>query len=241
MKSIIWLHSNLSNGAEFEEIISQLNRYGFDNKIFHVPKAGGSFDDLFTQLNRTVLSAQKDQVSFVAYSWGAYLALTYLSLNPDHVDRIFLINPLCHDPRPQSELWHKIQTMPFIGKAILIPTTFVRANTHLKKMFSPLSVVEEAQKKLKPFLQSASVWQGASIYQHMVNEFPLSEDLKSFPVPIHALFGNDDGIAPYVSQFPYFQNLVKFSYMTINKAGHALPWTHSDLILKEIKHFFVGD
>lgn len=238
MRSIVWLHTIPSNGSEFKEIVPQLTRKGFDHIVFQIPKPGASFEDLFTLLNRSVLSAQKDQVSFVAYSWGAYLALTYLSLNPDHVERIFLINPLLYDPAPSSKLWHKLQALPLIGKAVQLPAAYVKTDGYLKKIFSPSPVSEAAEKNLKPFLRSTAVWQEASNYRNTVSEFPLSEDLKSFPVPIHALFGKEDSIASCASQLSYFQNLVKFSYTIVDKAGHALPWTHSRLVVEEISRFF---
>ena len=181
---------------------------------------------------------QADQVGIVAYSWGAYLALTYLSLNPDHVDRIFLINPLVQDSNPKTKFWHRLEILPFIGKAILFPSIYAKSYDYLKKMFSPQPIAPHAEKKLKPFLQSASVWQGNVVYKQMLSEFPLSEDLKSFPVPVHALFGNNDLIAPCLTQLPYLQNLVKFTYKTVDQAGHALPWTNVPLINDEIRQFF---
>ncbi len=194
MKSIVWVPSISSQGSEFDAIIPRLKEKGYKNFIFKTPKENISFEELFTQLNRTVLSAQKDRVSLVAYSWGAYLALTYLALNPDHVERVFLINPILHDPSPPSKWRYYLQTLPWIGKLFFSPTVH---------------------------------------YRHMVNEFPLSEDLKSCPVTIQAVFGNKDAMANTKSQLPYLQNLLKFNYKIIDNAGHSLPWTHSEVIVKE--------
>ena len=98
----------------------------------------------------------------------------------------------------------------------------------------------EAEQKLKSSGSLFSIWKNTFIYKHMMNEFPLSEDLKSVPIPVRAVFGRQDSLAPYQKQLPFLQNLVEFSYKIVDHSGHSLPWTHQDLVLKEIDHFLIG-
>lgn len=237
MRSIVWLDTVPNQNSAVAEIIPRLQK-DFDNIIFNPSFSKLSFEDFFTLLNRSVLSAEKDQVSLVAYSWGAYLALTYLSLNPDHVESLFLINPLLYDQEPQLKVIRYLQSLNYLGKAFLYPFTNSKASTYLKKIFSPQSVPFNVERLLKSRLQSTTLWQEEVVFRNMVEEFPLSEDLKSVPQPIHAMFGNEDAMCSFRSQTSYFKNYVNFSSTVVEQAGHALPWTHTDLVADEIRHFF---
>lgn len=237
MKSIIWLHNVYSHGLEYEAILSSFQQEEIHHIHFQLPSKISSFESLFTDLNHTILSTQQDKVYLVAYSWAAYEALTYLILNPDHVERVFLINPLIHEQFPFSKNWIRGAHVPWIDKLYAIGDSLFNTQRYLKTLFAPQVVPLEIEKTLRPLLQTSSTWQAANVYKHLIVDFPLSEELKSYPIPIRALFGEQDSMAPFASQISSFQALINFSYSIIPAAGHALPWTHTNLIINEIKSF----
>lgn len=237
MKSIIWLHNVLTQGAEFEALSLAMHERGYHNVHFHPPYDPISFEKLFSLINKCALSSQEDKVYFVAYSEAAYLALTYMALNPDHVDRVFLINPILFLSKPLSKFWSQLIHTPFIGKMLLFPTTPSKSQDYIKKIFHPQSVMGKVEERLKPYLQSAEAWQSTAFYESMSRDFPLSEEIKSYPIHIYALFGEADLVGENESQMRYLNNFIHFSKNIISEGGHALPWSHPDLILKEMTTF----
>jgi len=114
MKSIIWLSTG--ENKEIERLLPCLNAKGIHNLSFHMQKLTTDYENVFQQLDQLILSAQQEKVSLVSFSWGAFLALSQLSLNPDHIDRVYIINPLIQNPKTSSQLWYQLTTLPLLGK-----------------------------------------------------------------------------------------------------------------------------
>lgn len=234
MKKLVFLHGNPLNGQEFDPILPLLQKEGYNTIVHKRPLKGSKLEPLLQSINATVKVSGGGPFGLVAYSWGAYLALAYLHRFPENVTSVLLINPLLVDRKPISFVAKMMLSIPILRSIVLKFLNRKMVNEYINKTFYPKDPPEETRKQLQAFLSFSSIWRGAAVYKKLMLLKPLSKEFSSSQTPIIALFGAQDEVAPKSVQMEVLQNLNRVCFDTIANAGHALPWSHPDLIMEKI-------
>jgi pimeloyl-ACP methyl ester carboxylesterase len=236
MKKLICLHGNPLNGQEFDPLVPELERLGYQAIIHKRPIKGCSkLEPLLQSINATIKVSGGGTFDLAAYSWGAYLALAYLRRFPENVTGVLLINPLLVDKKPVHFGLRMLLATPIIRSIALRLKRKKLASDYIIRTFSPEIPSEEVDKILFNDLSHAYVWRGALAYKKLMVEFPLPLSLPTLSIPIRVLFGDKDEVAPKLDQMQYLQTLNNLNFNTLPNTGHAIPWTHSSLVIEEIK------
>lgn len=235
MKMLLCLHGNPSQGQEFDPILPSLEEMGIQPIIHKRPLKGCMhLEPLLQSINATVKVSGGGPFGLMAYSWGAYLALAYLRRFPENVTGILLINPLLVDKKPLNLRTRILLSTPILRTLICKLKSRKMAIDSMNRIFFPEEPSEEVRASLYPFLAQGFVWRGAAIYKKLMMNFPLSTTLPALQTPIRVLFGENDEVAPKLEQMQFLQTVNQLNFKTL-PAGHAIPWTHSQCVIDEIK------
>lgn len=235
MKMLICLHGNPLNGQEFEPMLPELQSLGFNPVIHKRPIKGSKLEPLLQSINATAKVSGGGPFGLVAYSWGAYLALAYLRRFPENVTGVLLVNPFLIDAKPIGIPARFFLATPLISTLVLKLRSRKMASAFVNKTFYPEEASEEVKGVLEPYLSHAYIWRGAAAYKKLMVASPLPVEFPNLQVPVKALFGEIDEVAPKSQQMKVLENLNSLTFDTIKDAGHALPWTHKSRIIDEIK------
>ncbi len=239
MRKLVFLHGNPLNGQEFDPILPELEQKGFKPILHKRPLKGCSkLEPLLQSINATVKVSGGGSFDLVAYSWGAFLAFSYVRRFPENVTGVLLINPLLGDTTSIPLCQRMILATPILRSLVLKLKCKKLASEYINRIFSPEIPLEEVEKQLYGFLSQGCVWRGAAAYKKLMLDFPLSTPLPSISVPVRVLFGEKDEVAAKFEQMQYLQTLNNLSFITIPNSGHALPWTHPSLVVDEICRAF---
>jgi pimeloyl-ACP methyl ester carboxylesterase len=105
------------------------------------------------------------------------------------------------------------------------------AAEYMKQLFAPQDPLTEAKGQLESYLAQVPVWLGAEAYKKLMLTEPLNI-MREGTIPIKILLGEMDPMAQ--GQKVLTDHYGKDSSLVVKGAGHALPWTHPDLVLDEI-------
>ncbi len=238
MKMLVCLHGNPLQGQEFDPILPSLQERGYQAVIHKRPITGSKLEPLLQSVSATAKVSGDAPFGIVAYSWGAYLALAYLERFPENVTGVLLINPLLIENHPLSPAARFITATPILRSIVLKLRSHALATTYVRRTFTPETPSQDVQGNLEKFLSHALVWRGAAAYKKLMLVSPLRPELKNGNVPIRVLFGENDRVAPMREQWPAIEHLQHINKTIVPGTGHALPWTHSDLIVGEIEKLF---
>jgi pimeloyl-ACP methyl ester carboxylesterase len=235
-KMLVFLPGNPLDGREFELIVKELEKADYQCLIHKRPIKGSKLEPLLQSINAITKVSGGGSFGLAAYSWGAYLALSYLKRFPENVTDVLLINPLLADTSPLPWTQRIVLKTPILRSLLLKFLSKKKASKYLEKIFSPQNPSEEIKKNLHAFLSQAVVWRGEYAYKKLMSTNPLSkESLVDVKVPVRVLFGAEDPAAPKEGQMPILQKCPTLSFDTIPSTGHSLPWTHPKLLIEEIQ------
>jgi len=210
-----------------------LEKNGFQPILHKRPIKGAKLEPLLQSINATAKLSGGSPFGILAYSWGAYLALAYLHRFPENVSELFLVNPMLVD---------QDHTKPLILTAPLLRTLTYRlrnrslATAYVEKSFEPDQPPTEIKSRLEKDLMQLHTWRGESVYQKLLEVSPLQQDFSRIYNPVHIIVGEKDTVAPLQDQMLILQTLPNHALITVPGAGHALPWTHPELIIQTIEN-----
>lgn len=232
---LLCLHGNPLQGQEFEHLFPKLREKGILPVLHKRPIKGTQLEPLIQSVSATAKLSGSSPFGLLAYSWGAYLALAYLRRFPENVTHVMLVNPLLTIPKPLfSKPSQVILKAPIIRNLAYKFRNRSMASAYVESRFTPHKPPAEIRSRLLLDLSQAPTWRGERTYQKMMVTLPLSQNFGEFTIPVRVLVGVEDDVAPFEDQWKVLENFPNCSLKKIKGAGHALPWTHSDLILREI-------
>ncbi|MCE5319022.1 MAG: alpha/beta hydrolase [Parachlamydia sp.] len=227
MRLMVCLHDNPLNGQEFEPLLPLLKERGIQAVVHKRPIKGSKLEPLLQSIHATAKVSGGGSFGLIAYSWGAYLALAYLKQFPENVTSLVLLNPqLVAEKRPEQILL----ATPLLRTLVLKWRCRSLASGFVSRTFAPDFPPAETRAGMESFLAQAQVWKGEAAYQELLKEKPLSTDFSGIQIPVKALFGKQDCVAPIEAQLPILEKLPRLDAVLVPDAGHALPWTHSTLV-----------
>lgn len=182
---------------------------------------------------------QEAQRLVVGYSWGARSALEWARSHSAEVDGVILISPYLQASQPTGGLKGAILALPLLGEWILRRAAPTAIEAFLTESSSP-AAVPAFYRAQEEALSNPTVLL-ASILEKTVSLLDLKaieRTLSSKPALI--LWGAEDKtsseavhIAPLRSVFS------KGREVKLEAAGHALVYTHPDIISAEINKFIM--
>lgn len=233
MKMLVCLHGNPLS-QEFDPLLPQLQEMGISPVIHKRPVKGSKLEPLLQSISATAKVSGGGPFALLAYSWGAYLAMAYMRRFPENVTGALFINPMLVDKTSISLPSQIMLATPVLRSLILRIRSRSMAAAFVKRIFNPEEPTPEVKGHLEMYLANTQIWRGVASYKKLMLAKPLPDQISEIKVPVHALFGDKDLVAPQALQMPMLQNLPKLSNDTLSGGGHALMWTHSDRILQEI-------
>ncbi len=234
MKMLICLPDNPLQGQEFHFLLPQLESQGFQPIIHKRPLTSMQLEPLIQSINATVKVSGGGRFTILAYSWGAYLALTYLNRFPENVKGVLLVNPLLKEDKIIHKGSTVLMALPLLRTLWLKIKGRKLAAEFIKNTFAPDQPAEKDRKLLEIYLKQPRLWRAAAAYKRLMQAHPLPLN-SPCTVPMRVLVGEKDKIAPYQKQLNYLNSFCPASTRIILGAGHALPWTHPQAILEEIE------
>lgn len=235
MKMLLCLHENPLQGQEFKEISPLLVKHGFNPILHKRPVKGSKLEPLLQSISATAKVSGNPPFGIVAYSWGAYLALSYLLRFPENVTGVVLINPVLSEEKPPVEE-NLVWSLPVIRSLLIRLKKKKLTSNYLKQLFAPSEPEEEVRKELETYLSQVPVWLGEAAYKKLMWTQPIKAEKEHFKRPVKVIYGDLDRVSPdsqYLNQLFGEENA-----LVVKEGGHALPWSHSTLIAEEIiKHF----
>ncbi len=182
-------------------------------------------------------SKKEAQRIVVGYSWGARVALEWARAHSAEVDGVVLISPYLQASQPTGGLKGAILALPVLGEWILRRAAPTAIEAFLTESSSP-AAVPAFYRAQKEALSSPRVLL-ASILEKTISLLDLRAIERSlYNKPALIVWGAEDKtsseavhIAPLRSVFS------KVREVKIPEAGHALVYTHPDIILAELKSF----
>lgn len=230
---MVCLHDNPLNGQEFEPLLPHLQTRGFDTVIHKRPIKGSKLEPLLQSVTATAKVSGGGPFGLIAYSWGAYLALAYLKRFPEHVKGVLLINPLLVADKEKGLPSRALLATPLVRTLVLRCRCRGLASSFLTKNFAPHAPHSDTRRTLESFLSQAQVWRGEAAYHELMCEKPLTADFSAIQTPVRVLFGKQDLVAPIDPQLSLLEKLSGLHARVVPDAGHALPWTHPQLVAEE--------
>lgn len=229
MNKVIVLHGWTKNSDKWKPFLNALK----GNKIFvdllKIPGLTEKLDKIwdlsdYTEWLKTAVDKEKDKVILIGHSNGGKIALSFINLYPEKVEKLILIDSagIYH-----NEIFLRVKRILFktvakIGKRV----TSSKLMKNLLYKVARESDYKDLDEKTK---------------QTMINL--ISVDLKpilpQIKTPTLIIWGKDDKITP-LSDAITMNNLIKNSKLKIIKdARHSPQFTHTegvaDIIIKDLK------
>jgi pimeloyl-ACP methyl ester carboxylesterase len=240
MKMLVCLHGNPFQGQEFEPLLPKIVQEGFQPIIHKRPVKGGKLEPLLQSISATAKVSGGTPFGIMAYSWGAYLALAYFNRYPENVTSMILINPLIIDLKPMACISQMMLKTPILKNLAMKFRKRSMAIQHVQRIFDPEKPNPETKQALESYLSQSSVWFGAAAYKKLMISTPLLSRTSPISIPVKIIYGEQDRLAPMEQQKKILQDMCKGEEITVPNSGHALPWTHPDLIVREVAQVNIG-
>lgn len=226
MKTTVFaLHGNPGSPRDWDEVFCKL-----DPKKFETIAVDSFSDGWVHDIRR-----QSGKVILIGHSWGCYRILKKLASLHDRVEKVILVNPTLDVEHPLSSLASLLMRAPVLGD-ILIKSSHRKAFPEfVEKMIHPASIdkLPPAQKSLERLSSDWMLWKIAALNKLKQQSAPLTPS-HSCPVPGWILFGDKDLVVSAQKQRRALSFFSGFQEQTVAGAGHALLWTHADLVAEKV-------
>ncbi|MDH5401214.1 MAG: alpha/beta hydrolase [Candidatus Heimdallarchaeota archaeon] len=234
--SVLLLHGYLGNTSDYLNIISALHEnynlvacdvrgHGYsDTPMDYIWSISNLANDFIQVLD--VLIPKYKKISIVASSLSTAVALEIASIQPNRIDKLFLISATDKFIIPN---WGKI----YIGYTKLMSSTFQyhvvdKISKVLMKMNTNIDSEDVDIGKNRIRQMNNKVHQ--KLYEDAITKWNVRAEIIDHPVFIIA--GTDDVIIPYESSVKLHSKLINSSLLTIHGEHHMILRKQNDLILE---------
>ena len=212
-------------------IITQHGSPGAPDDLNSIKQEGSDHE----WLNLTRLEFQNTEIRsediLIGYSFGASLILKKVATSDFKPKCIILIAPYVL-AKPVGTLKKVILNLPILGNKILKS----KADSAIEQMLIDSSLpaqVTNTYKKVAQKYKEVSLLK-ESILEKNITTSSMERYLTSTDQEIHIIQGNQD----QTSKMDHIEFIQKFSKKVslkiIKDAGHAIPWTHTEEVKKEL-------
>lgn len=217
---------------------------GADNVLrFKRPPEGVGLDQLLAKLEGEAAAKKPDSIVVIAYSWGAYLALKWAQVTKQSIESLVLINPTLVAENPLSGAIKLISGLPVLGNVLLNKVAQSKTPEFIEHSFAPLTPSAEARQSMEANLNQPAAWKEAIAYKILQQNHPLEG--KKVAAKVLVIRALEDKAISWEPQREALDSLVGMGdnliLHQIEKAGHALPWTHPQVVADLINSTLAGE
>lgn len=179
---------------------------------------------------------KNNDLIIIGYSFGCLQALEDAAAYGPRVKKLVLISPFLFGGRKLGSLASLLIRLPFIGDFILHKSAQKAVPQMLKNSCSPQTIPGEYQVQGENFkrpviLRPALLEKDICVCQ-ITN---LLKEIAAKKIPIAIIRGDKDKTSTYESQIIPLKKEIEFLDIVLKDAGHALLWTHTQELEKELQ------
>ena len=239
---ICWIHGWASNHLIWNTLP---NEYGNGAPFFPSFLRAGRKNEFLCLLRESI---GDEIIILVGWSMGAMLALEFAARYPEQIQKVCVINASLQFCHPSTQYgWPEQVVLAMRSRLMVDPEATVTAFIH--RMFHSRTSVENRQER-QTFINVcyaggilASIdfrLEGLQAGLDYLLTTNLQDIMKNIQCPLLWLHGSDDTICPVSGVLNGFSTSLirdRHSLHIIKKAGHAFPWTHSNVLKEHLDQF----
>ena len=213
---IITFHGSPGGPIDFHELESFL-----DQKLIHTNR----YEENKFNIN------EKGQI-LIGYSWGCKSLIDYYQRNRENIQKIILISPYMLGASSSSAK-NILLSIPFLGNKILSkagPSAIEKFLIDSSFPCEPTTFYQSQRERLC----SVDILKKSTLEK-------ITLTLRDFPkitIPTLVIYGDEDKTSLKSEQIdPLSKIFTDLKFETIQKSGHAIPYTHAELVATKIKQF----
>lgn len=232
-QSIFYVHSNPGSAEDLHEENLKNLAEDFRVVIFDRPGHGESTSELFGfEATEEVVLALREKLSctqfiLMGHGWGAAFALWYANRHPEHLQSIYLVNPIAYPREEEEDPAAGLKMLNFPGMFKLLRSKIEsQMKSYFQKCFN--------QELPENFLNSRELSKAqviATLKDRADLQIQLETLAKAYSkieTRCHILATKDDKIAHMETQAErLYQSLPNASLISEPHGGHALPYIES--------------
>ncbi len=226
----IGLHGNPGWGNDLAPLLAPL-RDGREQVRVELPtrpEEGAALSVLIDEIDRLIEEHAPARFRLVGYSWGGWLALTYLHHGKRRPDGVALIAPYLVAHSPISALAAMAVRAPWLGR-LLLRRVACRAPAFLERVFAPEPLPPAVRDAAMALLGEPACWLGAVRYKRLMQREALPV-LAQRPCRLLLVRGAEDRVGDWAVQRRPLVKLLDqgaIEQEVLEGAGHGLPWTRT--------------
>ena len=209
--------------------------YGFSDRP-NIKQGKQLYDDELTEL--LVALGIKTAVNLIGYSMGGGISAVFAANHPEQVKRLVLIAPVGFIVKNRGV--NKLLLIPVLGECLM-------AMVVKKKMIN--HYYSEAEKGVAPRKMAESF---AKQFEYPGVERAFLSSLRNFPMenlqaeyqqlgevtfPKLLIWGTEDSDTPFSGSEKILRLIPDIQFFKIEDGGHSIPYTHADIVNREIVDF----
>ncbi|MBK22585.1 MAG: hypothetical protein CME70_01155 [Halobacteriovorax sp.] len=174
----------------------------------------------------------------IGYSWGSVSAINAAVKNPEHTKAVILISPYMFVDKKMSPAIKTILSLPILGNILLSKMAPKSIGKMIKDSSSPKEIPEN-YKPCEKLFSNPKILKPA-LFEKDIPTTNIIENLKSLKklaIPVLLLRGDSDKTSGENKQFSELAKHLDVAEVIFTEGGHALPWTHTQGVIDEIKKF----
>jgi pimeloyl-ACP methyl ester carboxylesterase len=249
-RAVVMIHGNAGDLQDFEFGTLDLVARNYRTLAFDLPghglskmprKAKGTVQEQAMILHQALTAlAIKDPI-LVGHSWGGAVALAYAVLYPHEISALVLLAPAAYSDHRHDAPASFLLRIPLLSDfclAVLKPIGGRRLiKNGLKNAFAPDPVPAAYFEAVAP------VWLGRQQMKAFIkNDIMVDESLQKlsplYPnihAPVIIVTGDSDlMVSPEQNAFSLHKAIARSEIIVIPKAGHEIPQTHPEAVLRAI-------
>ncbi|WP_226779842.1 alpha/beta fold hydrolase [Oceaniglobus trochenteri] len=239
----VCVHGLTTPSLIYDPLAQRLAEAGYRTLAYDLPGRGrsapqpGAQDGAFflRQLESLLTAEGIGKIDLlIGYSMGGCIVTRFAARFPERVGRLVLLAPagLLHNAGPLAEF---LRRTPVIGDGLMLAFGGLVMRRDLAKLPpSPLRDLQMAQTGQRGFLPAV-----LSSQRHILSEDmrPHHRSIAAAGVPTLAIWGIEDSVIP-VSNVGRLAEVNRIAHQaTVPGATHALPNSHPDQVMEEIREF----
>lgn len=227
VKKIIILHGWVYDLDRWGELVSMLEKEGFEAEMLKIPGLTAKSDEVW-DLNKycrwldNALKKEGKKITLLGHSNGGKMALAYTLKHPDKIDKLILID--------SAGIYHKELKLRVKRAIFKFLANIGKKVTESEKLRSLLyKLAREKDYRQAPLNMRKTMANLISV--------DLTNELEQIKTPTLIIWGEKDKLTPLKDAYLMKQKIKKSELHIIESAGHSPIYSHTEKVAKLIVRF----